>query len=111
MSELKTLETTVTVTLTGTAPNLNWQAVPDPLEVDDENLITYQLVNQTGSLLVFCDVEISPDTGQIQVQTINATQIQLLDQDLAAGSFAVYLWVQDRRGNRYRSPDPQIVNR
>ncbi len=111
MNPLEQQAVTVTVTITGSLSNLVWNASPDPLEVDDENLITYQLVNQSGSPLAFCDVEISPSSPQFQVQSIRANRIELLDQDLSPGNFAVYLWVLDRGGNRHRSPDPQVINR
>lgn len=111
MESANTQNVNVAVVLTGSPPNLQWAATPDPLEVAEENLITYTLNNQSGTPLAFCAVDIEPSSPQFQVQSIRATQIQLLDQDLSAGSFAVYLWVQDRNGQRYRSPDPQVINR
>ena len=111
MESTETQNVNVAVVLTGSPPNLLWAAAPDPLEVDEENLITYTLNNQSGTPLVFCAVDIEPSSPQFQVQSIRATQIKLLDQDLSPGSFAVYLWVQDRSGQRYRSPDPQVINR
>ncbi len=111
MESADTQSSNVAVTISGTPPNLQWSAAPDPLEVDQENLINYQLSNQSPTPLVFCAVDVEPSSPQFQVQSIRPTQIQLLDQDLTAGSFAVYLWVQDRNGQRYRSPDPQVINR
>lgn len=101
----------VTVTITGSPPQLNWQASPDPLQVNQENLIQYHLINQSPVPLVFCSADIEPSSPQMQVKDVQATQIEVLDEDLSPARFAVYLWVQDPSGQRYRSPDPQVINR
>ena len=66
--------------------------------------------NNSGSPLGFVQADIEPASSDFSVQSITATQIQLLDRDNKAGTYAVYLWVEDADGNRYRSPDPQVVN-
>lgn len=111
MESPATQNVSVAIGLSGNPPNLQWTASPDPLVVSQEDQITYVLSNQSSTPLVFCAVEINPPSSQFVVQSIRATQIKLLDQNTAAGTYDVYLWVQDRNGNRYRSPDPQVINR
>lgn len=111
MESPATQNVNVSIGLTGTPPNLQWTATPDPLVVSQEDQITYVLNNQSSTPLVFCAIDIDPPSPQFVVQSIRATQIKLLDQHTTPGTFAVYLWVQDRSGNRYRSPDPQVINR
>lgn len=111
MTQANTHELPVAVRISGSLPNLQWQASPDPLDVSDENLIVYQLTNLSGSPLAFCAVDISPTNAQFSVQSIAADRVEVLDQDSSPGVYEVYLWVQDSSGNRYRSPDPQVINR
>lgn len=111
MTQAQTNELPVAVTISGSLPNLQWQANPDPLDVSAENLIVYQLTNHSGSPLSFCAVDISPSSAQFSVQSIAADRIEVLDQDSSPGVYEVYLWVQDSSGQRYRSPDPQVINR
>lgn len=100
----------VLITLSGNLQNLQWQATPDPAICNKKSLIVYTLQNNSGSPLSFCQVDLDPPNAQFSVQSISASQIELLDKDNKAGTYSVYLWVQDDSGNRYRSPDPQVVN-
>lgn len=111
MSDAQIQQIPVLVTLSGSLSALQWQATPDPVECKKKSLIVYTLQNNTGSSLSFCQVDIEPNSSDFSVQSLTATRIELLDEDKRSGRYAVYLWVQDGSGNRYRSPDPQVINK
>lgn len=111
MSQNQEREIPVAVTISGSLPSLQWQAQPDPIDISGQNLIVYQLTNRSSSPLSFCAVDVSPASAQFTVQSISATRIELQDADSSPGTYEIYLWVQDAGGRRYRSPDPQVINR
>ncbi len=111
MSNASIPQVPVSVTLSGNLQSLTWQASPDPVTCKKKSLLVYTLQNTTGSPLSFCQVDVEPNQGDFTLQSLTSTQIELLDEDKRKGTFAVYLWVQDSSGQRYRSPDPQVINK